>query len=298
MAGEKKKIENDKKKGKSAYRRFKNRLSFLIILAFAGFVFYMGWIQIRIPEGKYALVYTKTGGYDRYFIAPGQFVWRWENLFPENLTLHFIELKSRSAEGSTERTLPSGDMYAGFIDRPGAFDSSFSWIFRYSLREDVFLSRVQDGSFSLDSMESEYASYEDQVHRAVNAYLKENALAVQDDPLAAADRIAVELGRTDASFKLESFRFTDIAAPDMVLYERTREIFLEHLQQLNLVERKAEQTAVARESDREQKMDLLREYGEVFSNYPVLLEYYGLDRDKLDPTLFREEAPQAESPES
>ena len=299
MAREKKnKIEKEKKKGKSAFRKFKNRLSFLILLAFAGFVFYMGWIQVKIPEGKYALVYTKTGGYDRYLLSPGQFIWRWENLFPENMTLHFIELKSRSAAGSLSLNLPSGDMYAEFIDRPDAFESAFSWLVTYRLKENSFVSRVREGSFSIDSMDSEYSRYEEDVQRMVSGFLKDKSLEVPMDPQAAADRIASSVNAMDTPFELESLRFTDISTPDMELYENTRAIFMEHLKQLNLIERQAEQSAAVRESDREQKMNLLREYGEVFSKYPVLLDYYGLDREKLDPGLFREEDPPPESPES
>ena len=300
MAPEEKKIakEKSKRKGKSAYRRFKNRLSFLIILAFAGFVFYMGWLQIRIPEGKHALVYTKTGGYDRYLIAPGQFVWRWENLFPENLTLHLIELKSRSAGGALTVNLPSGDMYSTFIDREDAFVSSYSWLFHYHLKEKSFVSRVREGSFDLNALDSEYTAYEENVHRTVSGYLHKKSVEVGTDPVTAAAELMTILNEIDGPFDLESLRFTEISMPDMELYGRTRDIFLEHLEQLNLIERKAEQSAVVRESDTEQKMNLLREYGEVFSKYPVLLEYYGLEREKLDPGLFREEAPQQESPES
>ena len=303
MAREKKNIENktDKKpvkKGKSAFRKFKNRLSFLIVLAFAGFVFYMGWIQIRIPEGEYALVYTKTGGYDHYFIHPGQFVWRWENLFPENLTLHFIEQESRSADGHYSVFLPSGELYGDFIDRSDAFVSHFSWTFRYRLREESFISLVENGDFSFSALESLYESYEDQVQLSAAEYLKDRASDIETDPTAAAEEISGIVNKNNTLFDLESFRFTDLGLPDRALYEKTRELFLIHIEQLNKTERQAVQSAAVIESETEQKMKLLREYGEVFSKYPILLEYYGLDREKLDPSLFREAALPEESPES
>ena len=40
----------------------KGFISFIIILLFAGFIFYLGFVSFRVPVGKYGVMTSKTSG--------------------------------------------------------------------------------------------------------------------------------------------------------------------------------------------------------------------------------------------
>ena len=93
--------------------------AFLIILVIlvilAGVVFYFGWVQIHLPAEHYAVVFTKSGGYDQEVIRPGEFSWRWERLIPTNMTLYIFDLHPRSREISFQGSLPSAELYSSVL---------------------------------------------------------------------------------------------------------------------------------------------------------------------------------------
>ncbi|MBF9016104.1 MULTISPECIES: hypothetical protein [unclassified Oceanispirochaeta] len=271
---------------KKSFKRFKNSLSFLIILVFAGFVFYTGWIQIRIPEGSHALIYTKTRGYDDALIAPGQFVWRWENLFPTNMTLHFLELNTQKEEYSLKSYLPSGRMYGEYIKHPETFEYSIALEYRFTLKETAFSRLVESGGFKSDSLEKIYSEYRTSSNSLIDTYLGGEGDLKRLENMEK-DLLAL-LTDSDSSFTVSDLRIKSYSYPDTALYEKSRTLFLEELDTLRELEFKAEQVSSQIENSTIRKMDLLRQYGEVFSEYPVLLQYFDLDRDKLDPSLLKE----------
>lgn len=283
------KAPGDKKSSfRKSYKRFKNSLSFLIIILFAGFVFYTGWIQIRIPEGSYALIYTKTGGYDSALIAPGQFVWRWENLFPSNMTIHFLELNTQKEDYTLLSSLPSGRLYGEYIKHPEAFEYSIDLEYRFTLKETAFSHLIESDVFAADSLESAYSEYKSASNTLIDRFLKELG-SVESLQIKTIEKdLIMLLSDSNSDFSVSDLRIKSYSYPDTELYEKTRNLFLEELDTLKELEFQAEQVSVQIEKSTIRKMDLLRQYGEVFSEYPVLLQYFELDKEKLDPSLLKE----------
>jgi hypothetical protein len=230
-----------KKEGKSTFRKFKNWLSFIIILVFSAFVFYIGWIQIKIPEGNYALVYTKTGGYDSRLIAPGQFVWRWENLFPENMTIHFIELKTSSGDYHMEGFLPSGELYGEYIRTPDAFHYILDLEYRFSINQDEFVSLIESESYSTQLLEERNQQYRRDTNHIIQDFmLHQTALNPQGIKEVEND-LRMRISEADSRFNLEDLRIRSYQYPDTELYERTRSFYLDDLAVLRKIELQAEQ---------------------------------------------------------
>lgn len=285
-----------KKEGKSAFKKFKNRLSFFIVLVFAAFVFYLGWIQIKIPEGKYALVYTKTGGYDSTLIAPGQFVWRWENLLPQNMTIHFLELKQQREELKIEGFLPSGELYGEYINKSDAFRYLLDVSYTFSLKDDQVRFIVESEAFSPQALDEQYALYRQEANSLIETILLAHTPFRPEDIQDVESTVAVAVAEADSRFNVDSLKLRTFRYPDFLLYEKTREYFLNELALVREVELKAEQKSAVIENETMRKMDLLRLYGEILSEFPVLLEYYELDRDKIDPSLLKNTGMDTESP--
>jgi len=284
------------KQGKSGFQKFKNRLSFFIILVFAGFVFYMGWIQIRIPEGQYALIYTKTGGYDRTLIAPGQFVWRWENLFPGNLSMHFIDLVTVPGEFQLDGTLPSGELYGEFIHEPEAFNFHFRAEYRFSIKEDQLVSLIGSGQYDAESLNTGNRQYISDVNRTIGNYLTVHSPLSPDSIGQTEEALILKITDDYPQFRIENLHITSFVYPDLDLYEKTKYLYLEQLAVTKEIDKKTEQTNEKVETITARKMDLLRLYGEILSEFPVLLQYFELEKEKLDPSLFIESDPSAVSP--
>ena len=286
----KKQIAPEKKKSpaRKAFRRFKNFISFLIIIGFAGFVFYMGWIQIRIPEGSYALIYTKTGGYDNHLTAPGVFVWRWENLFPTNMTIHLIELDRQPGSYSRKASLPSGSLYGEYIRQPSAFDYNLELDYTYSLKESAFTTMINGGSYNSSSLEAVYSDFESECSTQISRYME--SILKETTPGAAEleEDLTELLSSMDNRISLNSLRVRNLTVPDRELYEKSRDLYLAELDKVKELEFQAQQIEVRIDSSTDRKMELLKQYGAVFSEYPVLLQYFELERDKLDPALLKD----------
>ena len=71
----------------------KNLICFIILLLFAGFVFLVGWTQIKVKPGYIGVVESKTGGIDKDIIIPGSFSWHKEFLIPTNARINTFENK-------------------------------------------------------------------------------------------------------------------------------------------------------------------------------------------------------------
>ena len=71
----------------------KNFICFIILLIFAGFVFLVGWSQIKVKPGYIGVVESKTGGLDKDLIIPGSFSWHKEFLIPGNAEIKKFENK-------------------------------------------------------------------------------------------------------------------------------------------------------------------------------------------------------------
>ncbi|MDC7240131.1 MAG: hypothetical protein PQJ50_07200 [Spirochaetales bacterium] len=298
----KKQIAQEKPKRSSAgraFRRFKNVLSFIIFLGFAGFVFYTGWIQIRIPEGSYALAYTKfPGGYDSYLMTPEVFTWRWENLFPTNMTIHIIELDRQRAEYRQAATLPSGDLYGRYIREPEAFSYTVALDYSYSLKENSFTSLIEEGAYRASALEEIYSDFETDCAGLITRHMDEILESGSPDPESLEKDLISLISSMDSRIVLHDLRVRDLKIPDRELYERSRELYLAELDTLKELEFQAQQIEVKIDSSTERKMDLLKQYGAVFDEYPVLLQYFELDRDKLDPALLKDSEDLSQGPES
>ena len=71
----------------------KNFICFLILLIFGGFVFFLGWTQIKVKPGSIGIVQSKTGGINSKIIIPGKFSWHKEFLIPTNAQIQRFEYK-------------------------------------------------------------------------------------------------------------------------------------------------------------------------------------------------------------
>ncbi len=98
-------------------------ITMFILITVSAVVFFLGWIQIQIDDSEIGVIFTKTHGWEAEPVYPGQFVWRWQGIFPTVLRRYDFTLEERSISVQLSASLPGSDLYADYVpDNP-----DFSW---------------------------------------------------------------------------------------------------------------------------------------------------------------------------
>lgn len=120
-------------------KKFLGFLFFLFLLAGAAAVFYYGWVQHRIPVGKFGVFSSQTNGIEKDVIENGQFAWRWQCLIPDNSRLFIFENVPTSVEGVISQDLPMADTYKKLLS-----EGDFSYSVKYSVTVCANLDYIGD----------------------------------------------------------------------------------------------------------------------------------------------------------
>jgi len=178
------------KKGKAAFTA-------VILFAAGTAIFFSGWIQLRIPAGRHALLVAKTSGWGESMIPPGAFAWSWEALLPSNLSIRSFRVSSISEPFSASGTLPEAELYAAFLQEGPAFTYAISGTISVSPSltrlPSVIRSRSLADQKDLDSWLSEEARRacgriadfvsRESADREFNAVLRNGGKALEEDVL-------------------------------------------------------------------------------------------------------------------
>ena len=256
-------------------------ITLLILIAAAGTVFWFGWVQFSLEEGEYAVVYSKSNGYESEVLRNGEFAWRWQALLPTNLTLHTFKLETRGVTVDRSGKLPSGDFYAAMVGEDVSFDWGIEVKIFYRMNPDSLPSLVADGLVAAE-LDSHYNDFESRLSSEIVRLI---AAEVESDPeetignrlprleIGIKDKAAAIDGRiiiVDAAVK-------DLSYPDLVLYAEARRLVLDLMNKRQAVMTEVENAAVRREGIQSARLELLEEYGRVFDKYPILLDLFALE---------------------
>lgn len=99
----------------------------LILLIFAGIVFFTGWTQIKVKPDTIGVIRSKTGGVNESPVIPGQFSWHKEFLLPTNAVMTSFSMKPQICQKkitgkSTFKSLQDSYLY----DLDYSFDFSIA----------------------------------------------------------------------------------------------------------------------------------------------------------------------------
>jgi hypothetical protein len=256
--------------------------AFLIILVIlvilAGVVFYFGWVQIHLPAEHYAVVFTKTGGYDQEVIRPGEFSWRWERLIPTNMTLYAFDLHPRSQEIPFQGSLPSAELYSSVLpDNPDfSYRGEIEVIF--SVAPESLPALVAEQKLLPDQLEDFYSAQAQMLSDSALAILQETD-ADPADSGALSRRVQRALAAAVPNLQISGLTVRVLHVPDRDLYELARSSYRNLVQtrdrsRAEAVAKLAEEQVRAENARAQERADLeaLREYGELLNQYPILLK--------------------------
>lgn len=104
-------------------------ISLFIVVLFSGFVFYLGWTQIKVAPDEVGVVISKTGGIDEELVLPGVLTWKKEFLLPTNAELKTFKIKPLNQVKEVSGELPSASYYSSALGN----NDIFSYNFKYSI---------------------------------------------------------------------------------------------------------------------------------------------------------------------
>ncbi len=269
-------FEKKKKKKKNG----RVLLSLILLLIAAGTAFYFGWVQAELPENTYGVLFSKTSGYSKKILNPGEFNWKWEKILPTNSKLIKIKTEIRNTKMEYSGLLPSGDLYSSILQDKPDFSFKIQYTFSYILDHKLLPSLVENKIIDTDNMEEWYKTVESQINNEVKKisfnYFSENKSDFSSGYLNLENRIAVELEENYNYLIIKSFTMNYINFPDLQLYQKSKEIYFQILEKRKDSEIILEKRAVESKINLESKLELLSRYGDLLTKFPILLEYFAL----------------------
>ena len=258
-------------------------LFFLIIIA--GVVGYFGWI--RVPENNVALGFSTITGYDTAFMESGKLNWRWQKLVPKCYTLKMYQLETQSADVSVAQTLPSGELYASEMTGKPDFSFAVKYAVTYKIKEDSLYGMATSGDLGDGGLAAFYADVKEKIQNAAASLLGEEmskAMAGSTfSQKALEDGVKARIGEQLSDIEIISFDTVEAKFPDIELYKTAKAKYLENQEKKQEIAAQQEKETTDFNAKIDQRIELLKKYGELLTQYPILIEYFKSKNESLLP---------------
>ncbi len=269
-------------------KKFIITLIILIILGGAGFV--MGWINLFVPADAYGVMVSKTNGYDNTLIRPGSdFIWRWQNIIPTNMTLYIFANTVYKTTVTSSGNFPSAGIYE---QSEKNVDLSFSIQIELAFRfaENHLLTLVKDQGLTPDTLDEWYKTKEaaltGEIYSVLFSLKSAADMKLLVDLRELENRLVGRLQKNHPELKIiQVTPVSPLNLPDPELYLILKSNYLEVLKarkdyQLELLER---QKATISQADldmqrSEYRLNQLKDYGELLNKYPILLKFLFIEK--------------------
>ncbi len=270
-------------------------ISTVVIIILAAVVFFLGWIQIQVDDGEYLVIFTKLHGWESEIVRPGEFVWKWQAIFPTVLKRYHFTDQVINIESRVRATLPEAELYSQFLPEAPQFNYSAQINLSYRIRPDQVPSLLGDAVFRPEN-------YDDFIHTTKNQL----SASLNDFIPAVIAEIGGELSRSpvieaipDISARLtelieEQYAYVEVTSlnpvalqfPDMELYRIARQRYFSVLEAGNEALGRAQGELSRIELITSAQRESLSVLGELLDSHPSLLEYLTLvtesGRDPLE----------------
>lgn len=242
----------------------------LILLASTGFGF--GYVQLRIDASEVGVLFSRTSGWDPTVHQAGDFSWRWQLLIPKNAQILRFPIEPRRVEVRSRSFLPSADLYREYLE--GNPDLGHRITLRVGYRSlPAAPASLAPHGINPEAFEDWLLEQDDQIRveaiEAVEVAAENGTTSVSDLSQSVHDFLAF----SHPELEIISVAVEEIVVPDFALYEAGRVAYgeVQASRRQTLVEAAS---AVARDEARAvSQVDILRRYGAILTEYPVLLEY-------------------------
>jgi hypothetical protein len=261
-------------------KKFFITLLFLIIAG--GVVFFFGWISIQIPPESYAVISSKTGGYEDEVITPGEFAWRWERLIPTNVKIHVFSPQPKASTVTVSGALPSSDLYAQYLQGSPNFEWEIILYASYRINPESLPELLTEEKIDSGSIDSLYTGIKEKirgfVYPYINDFFREAGTSGASIPSFTdlKEILAARLQENFSHVLFDDIHVQSSTIPDMSLYREGKDNYLELTETENKIRLEELKKATAEGVTEASRIDILREYGKLLTDYPVLLDFLEL----------------------
>ena len=205
-------------------KNMKSKIAFFILLILAGFVFYLGWTQIKIKPGTFGVVQSKIGGINQKAVIPGEFSWNWDFLIPTNAKLTVFDSKPVNKTTKISVNFQSYDLNGNYSDYLNYY---FNCSISLSFTPEAVVSLLQDNYVSDDEDLHAYLSNvaDSLAQMATDYYLRRsmadssfNPQSVKRDEIISAIASYKDFPEIDVTI----FALTDFKLPNYNLYNKQK----------------------------------------------------------------------------
>jgi len=266
----------------------------VLIIILSGVIFYLGWIQIRLPENTYGVAFTKSSGYLDRLYEPGKFSWNMQKILPANFTLLKYKLFTQYLEVNERGQLPSGNIYSEYLSGTPDFSYEFNYYLTYSINLKIFPKMVSDLALTPEDMKKKYNELNGEIQLFISNFYKNKFL---ESNYSANTFYNVNESNTELLNSLSGnfpslvfikFVPVQIIIPDAVLYIKAKEIYLSTIKLQNKIISESKLKIAEQEIIDNANFETLKKYGELLNQYPSLIDLFSvldINSDGIFPKL-------------
>lgn len=253
-------------------------ISFFIIVPILVAIFFIGWTQLSVPAGSYAIIVTKTGGVNKKPIEPGRFVWTWERLIPTNVSLRKFILTPFEYEDDMEGVLPSGELYAQMLEGTPDFSYDLTVKTTIKMKSDYLGDFVEKTDAKTQSELDEYlekqsiAIINDTVQYLVKESIRTNGAEVfysNTDTIKDAIRADKKYKNLDISeITIETHHL-----PDVEMYNLAKGTYTAFQAQVKKAIIQISTNESVYTAEDYIQLERFARWGKILSEYPVLIDF-------------------------
>lgn len=260
-------------------------ISLLLIIIFAGAVFFIGWGQFAVPAGSYGVMVSKTSGISQKTIVPGEFCWFWERLLPTNTSMRIFSIIPVTRTTTISGELPSADIYSPMLEGSPNFSYKFSVQTELMMKSNSLPNFVRRTDAKGNEQLQEYLNQQgDLIAQEVIQYILSKSLDNANNlMLLATDTEELKTGiNADSKFKdLEISNITVKTAqmPDTELYNIAKASYAEFQAKVkqSLAELTKNQSTIT--ANDYLQIERFARWGKILQEYPILIDFLAVSRD-------------------
>lgn len=260
-------------------------ISLLLIIIFAGAVFFIGWGQFAVPAGSYGVMVSKTSGISQKTIVPGEFCWFWERLLPTNTSMRIFSIIPVTRTTTISGELPSADIYSPMLEGSPNFSYKFSVQTELMMKSNYLPNFVRRTDAKENEQLQEYLNQQgDLIAQEVIQYILSKSLDNANNlMLLATDTEELKAGiNADSKFKdLEISNITVKTAqmPDTELYNIAKASYAEFQAKVkqSLAELTKNQSTIT--ANDYLQIERFARWGKILQEYPILIDFLAVSRD-------------------
>jgi hypothetical protein len=205
--------------------------------------------------------------------------------------MHSFTLKPYTAQVHSEGTLPSGEEYSSALDPPPDFTFSLDLTLDFQIDPEALPRLVSESLLTEDTFDQWHTDTSEIISSKAAAYIRERSRSTSfSDELSAmgnefTQNLSSYLQSSLPNVTINAVNVRNIKVPDFELYTTAKEIYLEIAQ----ARKQSYESALAElswtEARSSQHFDVLRQYGELITQYPALLDLFELKGGALGTIL-------------